>query len=560
MLSTRRAALTGVLAVGIALGVGELMAGLFDGAPSLITAVGSVVIPFVPPALEDFAIQTFGTSDKFVLHVSTVVVTLAIGAWAGIIGRKRFGSAATLFVVFGAVGVLAAVMQPLVSVPLAIASPVIAVAAGLYALTWLYRAAGLEPRLLPSLGGGTDERLGRLAASQGVSAEKAAGSGGPATATSTEGAEEPVDAAAEHKPQEAGAGGVSRRRFVLAATGAGVVAAVSATAGRLLLRSRELDTSMLTLPDPSQHAPSPGNAQAFEEIEGLAPIVVPNQDFYRIDTALMVPRINEANWRLKITGMVERPFEMSYRDLLNMEPIERYVTISCVSNEVGGDLVGNARWLGVPLSDVLDLARVQDGAGQIVGRAVDGWTAGFPTELAFDGRDAMIAFGMNGEPLPASHGFPARLIVPGLYGYVSATKWLSEIELTTWDDFDAYWIPRGWAKEGPIKTQSRVDVPRNGERVMPGETVIAGVAWAPTRGVERVEIQLNDGDWLECEMTEPLSDDAWVQWRRTVDLAAGEYIVQVRATDGTGATQPGDYVQPRPDGAEGWDRHRILVG
>jgi hypothetical protein len=238
-----------------------------------------------------------------------------------------------------------------------------------------------------------------------------------------------------------------------------------------------------------------------------------------------------------------------------MPLVDRYVTIACVSNEVGGDLVGNARWTGVRLVDVLDQAGVRPEATQIVGRSVDGWTSGFPTELAYDGRDPLIAVGMNGEPLPARHGFPARLIVPGLYGYVSATKWLAEIELTRWEDFDAYWVPRGWSKEGPIKTQSRIDHPRRGERISAPDAVFAGVAWAPGRGISRVDVRVDAGDWIEAELTTPLSGDAWVQWRVAIPVDPGEHTVTVRATDGTGATQTSETQRPAPDGATG--HHRV---
>jgi hypothetical protein len=257
---------------------------------------------------------------------------------------------------------------------------------------------------------------------------------------------------------------------------------------------------------------------------------------------------------MKVTGMVERPQEFTMSDLLAMELHERYVTISCVSNEVGGDLVGNAKWTGVRLVEVLERAGVAAGATQIVGRSVDGWTAGFPTELAFDGRDPLIAIGMNGETLPPRHGFPARLIVPGLYGYVSATKWLEEIELTTWDAFDGYWIPRGWSKTGPIKTQARIDYPRRGELVNGSPAVVAGVAWAPTIGIERVEVRIDAGQWMETELTSPLSDDAWVQWKLETPLDPGDHEAEVRATDGTGATQPEARSPVRPDGATGYDR------
>ena len=257
--------------------------------------------------------------------------------------------------------------------------------------------------------------------------------------------------------------------------------------------------------------------------------------------------------------MVDRELELSYADLLDRSFVEQDVTIACVSNEVGDDLVGNARWLGTSLRALLEEAGVRDGATQVVGRSIDGFTAGFPTEAAMDGRQAMVVVGMNGAPLPPNHGFPARLIVPGLYGYVSATKWLTEIELTTLDAFDAYWVPRGWSKQAPIKTQSRIDVPRDRATVAPGDVVVAGVAWAPTRGIARVEVRVDDGAWTEAELTDPLSPDAWVQWRHTVALDAGTHELQVRATDGEGGTQPPGPVPPRPDGAEGWHTIRVTA-
>ncbi|MCB1245914.1 MAG: molybdopterin-dependent oxidoreductase, partial [Acidimicrobiia bacterium] len=258
------------------------------------------------------------------------------------------------------------------------------------------------------------------------------------------------------------------------------------------------------------------------------------------------------HWSVRVHGMVDDEVVLSYQDLQGMPLIERYATLSCVSNEVGGRLVGNALWTGVLLRDVLDMAGVHPEADQLVGRSVDGWTAGFPTELAFDDREAMIAIGMNREVLPAAHGFPARLVVPGLYGYVSATKWLTEIELTTLDAFDGYWIPRGWSKDGPIKTQSRIDRPKRRETVPVGPYTFGGVAWAPTVGITDVEIRIDRGPWMRADLAEPLSTASWVLWKADTTLEAGPHEVTVRATDTTGAVQTERFQPPAPDGATGW--------
>jgi DMSO/TMAO reductase YedYZ molybdopterin-dependent catalytic subunit len=297
-------------------------------------------------------------------------------------------------------------------------------------------------------------------------------------------------------------------------------------------------------------------------VEGLSPVITPNEVFYRIDTAFLgVPRVEIEDWALSVEGRVDRPYTITYADLLDMPLIERDVTLSCVSNEVGGDLVGNARWLGVPLADVLDRAGVSDDAEQVVGRSVDDFTVGFPVEAVYDGRDALVAVGMNGDPLPLEHGFPARLVVAGLYGYVSATKWLSSIELTGWDEFDAYWVPRGWAKEAPIKTQSRIDTPTNRSALEPGMHSVAGVAWAPHRGISKVEVKLgDDADWVEARLSEPLSDNCWRQWVVDWDATAGTHRVQVRATDGEGEVQTDQARPPAPDGATGWHTIQVSVG
>jgi DMSO/TMAO reductase YedYZ molybdopterin-dependent catalytic subunit len=306
--------------------------------------------------------------------------------------------------------------------------------------------------------------------------------------------------------------------------------------------------------------PTTGAAAAgFGEVEGLSALVTSNKSFYRIDEALITPSVDVGRWRLQVKGMVDTPFELSYDDLLALPLVDRHITLSCVSNQVGGSLVGTAKWTGVRLADLLARAGVQPGATQLVGRSVDGFTVGFPVEVATDGRDALVAVGMNGVPLPSAHGFPARLVVPGLYGYVSATKWLKEIELTTFDAFDPYWVERNWARNGPVKVQSRIDVPRGFSRVVAGRGTIAGVAWAPHRGIGRVEVQVDEGPWREASLGPALGDDAWRQWTLEWDAIPGEHLIAVRATTADGEVQTAARHSPFPDGATGYHSVDIRV-
>jgi DMSO/TMAO reductase YedYZ molybdopterin-dependent catalytic subunit len=351
-----------------------------------------------------------------------------------------------------------------------------------------------------------------------------------------------------------------RRRFIGSSLAVLGVALGSGVMGRTLLeRGRAGAVPQAgTIPGPSTTAPPLPEGAEIAGVSGLTPIVTPNPDFYRIDTALLVPRPNLATWRLRVHGLVDRPLELTYDELLDMPIHEQYVTIACVSNEVGGRLVGNALWAGVRLRDLLDRAGMRSEATQVVGRSVDRFTAGFPVAWALEAdREALVAVTMNGEPLPAEHGFPARLIVPGLYGYVSATKWLSEIELTTWEGFDGYWVPLGWSKEGPILTQSRIDVPRPSARIPAGRTPIAGVAWAPDRGIAGVEVRVDEADWQPAELSAAISDATWVQWHVAWDATPGEHLIRVRATDGSGEVQTDQRTPPAPDGARG--HHTIEV-
>ncbi len=300
-------------------------------------------------------------------------------------------------------------------------------------------------------------------------------------------------------------------------------------------------------------------------IDGVEPWVVPNSDFYRIDTALVVPQVPKDSWKLRVHGMVDNELEITFADLLERDMIERYITLSCVSNRVGGDLVGNAKWQGVRMKDILDEAGVHPEATQVVSRSIDGWNCGSPTSVIMDGRDAMLAVAMNGEPLPAEHGYPVRLVVPGLYGYVSATKWVTDIELTRWEDFDGYWISRGWSKEGPVKTMARIDRPKSGRTYDVNDSAdrvidIAGLAWSVHRGISKVEVSIDEGEWRECELAGIPSDDTWRQWRYQWDKATpGKHSVRARAYNGDGVPQPEEPKGVGPDGAQGYHQVNFTV-
>jgi DMSO/TMAO reductase YedYZ molybdopterin-dependent catalytic subunit len=505
---TIRPAIAGVAAAAVAMAVSELAAGLVAGAPSLIVAIGGQVIALQPPGAKELAVTLFGLNDKLALEVGVVLGGVAVAAIAGILADRRFELGAAVFVAFGIVAAAVAASQPLAAAPLAVATAGLAVAAGLITLSTL---------------------LGYRPAQRSTAADTAA------------------------MPDW------SRRRFLIASAGTIGVAVVAGGVGRTLLDARHADGVVVTsrLPDPLRAVPPLAVDQSLS-VPGITPLVVPTPEFYRIDTALLVPRVDAETWRLRVDGMVERPLELGYDELLEFPLIEQYVTIACVSNRIGGNLVGNALWTGVRLKDVLEIAGVQDGATQIVGRSVDDFTAGFPTDWALaDGREPMIAVGMDRQPLPAEHGFPARLIVPGLYGYVSATKWLSSIELTTREAVDGYWIPLGWAKDAPILTQSRIDVPGTGASLPAGPVEVAGVAWAPDRGISRVDVRIDEGAWESASHSVPISPATWVQWTWSWTATPGRHRIEVRATDGTGEVQTDERTDPAPDGARG--HHRISV-
>ena len=515
------AALVGAVAAGAALAAGEIVSASVDAEQSLVTAIGTEFIDRFAARLKELAVSLFGTNDKAALVTGIVIVAIGLGAALGLAARRRWIAAPLGFAAFGALGCWAMATDPQGATSDAVVTAIVAVVAGVVCS----RSCGRLPQATPV----------------------------PATATSGAHGD---DRDAVGQPPSVGAGpsairprprGRGRRRR----RGDGDLASAAASDSVNAVRRSTV------LPRPRRSTPPPGS-QPFE-LDGLTPYVTPNDDFYRIDTALMTPQVEAASWKLSLTGMVDTPIEIGYDELLAMDSVEETVTIQCVSNEVGGHLVGNAVWQGVPLASLLERAGVQDAATQIVGRSVDGFTAGFPTSVALDGRTALVAYAMNGEPLPAAHGYPARLIVSGLYGYVSATKWLSEIELTTWEDFDGYWVPRGWSKEGPIKTASRIDVPSPGANLSAGTQPIAGVAWAPNVGIDKVEVQVDDGDWREAELGRTASDDTWVQWHFAWSATPGEHTVRVRATDADGNTQTSDTAPPAPDGSTGWHARNVTV-
>ncbi|WP_203761982.1 molybdopterin-dependent oxidoreductase, partial [Paractinoplanes deccanensis] len=350
-----------------------------------------------------------------------------------------------------------------------------------------------------------------------------------------------------------------RRRFLKGLGLAAGLALVGGVAGRLLTARQAVKQARneVVLPRPRQPVPVvPAGAQ----VPGVTPYVSANDDFYRIDTALYPPQVDPSTWQLRIHGMVRNPITLTWEQLLQRPMIERYVTLACVSNEVGGDLIGNALWLGTPIKELLDEAGPLPGADQVVQRSVDGWTCGTPTAVLRDGRDALLAVGMNGEPLPVDHGFPVRMVVPGLYGYVSACKWITEIELSRFADFDAYWVPRGWSAQGPIKTESRIDTPRDGAKRSAGTVVVGGVAWAQHTGITKVEVQVDDGPWAEATLAATVSVDTWRQWSYQWEATPGDHRLRVRATDRTGQTQTSTPAPPAPDGATGWHAVQVSIG
>jgi DMSO/TMAO reductase YedYZ molybdopterin-dependent catalytic subunit len=554
-------ALAGLLAAGAALAAGELVAGLVRGTDTPVVSVGEVVIENAPSWLKDFAIETFGEDDKPALIIGTGINLALISVVLGVLSVRRLAIGIVGTLLLGAVGAWSALTRPGADVS-ALWPSVAATAAGIGVLVLLLRTTRLPAAAsLDHPAAAVVERGTALAASPTSADERPpleplpAGTDAPATTDAVRPSYElpPIRRAGGAAPT-----GFDRRRFLVSALAVGGGVALAGGAGRALQGrfSVSADRAAITLPPPASPAAAlPAGVELG--VDGLTPFVTPLGDFYRVDTALTVPQVDPGSWELRITGMVDRPLTLGYQDLLDRDLVERDITLVCVSNEVGGPYAGNAQWLGVPLADLLREAGVQDGADQIVSRSVDGWTAGTPTELAMDGRDALIAIGMNREPLPIERGFPARMVVPGLYGYTSACKWITEIELTTFDAYDVYWVERGWAQVAPIKTMARIDTPQGLGKVTAGRVPVGGVAWAIHRGIQAVEVRIDGGPWQPARLGDVPSADTWRQWVYEWDATPGRHTIEARAVDGAGEVQTDQRAEPIPDGASGW--HQVVV-
>jgi DMSO/TMAO reductase YedYZ molybdopterin-dependent catalytic subunit len=498
-------AVAGVLAGGVAIGVGQFVAGLTGASSSPVVEVGQLQIDFTPPWLKNFAIREFGSHDKQVLVGGILVVLGIFAALIGMAATRRIAYGIAGLAVFGVVGLTAAATRPHASFTTLLPT-IFAVAAAAVALVVLIRRA--------------DQQAG----------SKQAGPG--------------------------------RRDFIAAGAVTAAAAAVGVLAGRSLTARSSSGVakarSALRIPAAASPAPPLPAGTGFG-VPGLASFITPNSDFYRVDTAIVLPQVSPDSWQLRIHGMVDREVTLTFADLIKRPLIEDYITLCCVSDPVAGPYIGNAKWLGASLSALLREAGIKAGADQLFCTSVDGFTCGTPVQTAMDGRDALLAVAMNGQPLPVEHGFPARMVVPGLYGYVSATKWVTDIEVTTFAGNQAYWVPRGWSQQAPIKTESRIDVPDGTSPLTAGTVTVAGVAWAQHKGIDAVEVRVDKGPWQPTTLATVPGIDCWRQWEFAWQAARGNHLVEARATDATGYTQTAAQAPPEPNGATGYPAVQVTV-
>ena len=502
-------ALSGLLAAAAGVAVGTGAAALLQGVPSPIESVGNRAIDYAPPFLKEFAVKQFGTADKPIL-IGGVVVTLAILAMvAGVIGRTKPRVAIGAVSLIGIIAVAAAAIDR---------------------TTTASRALTLIPSVL-TLGISLLVLVVLLK-------------------TMTE-----INNKSESLPA-----GFNRRSFLKVALGASALVVVGGVVGRVYGgAAAAASRAGIRLPGAAVKAPAiPAGVEL--DLKGITPYITPNRDFYRVDTALRVPDVPAEGWNLRIHGMVDKELNFSYRDIMEMPLVEHRVTLTCVSNEVGGRYLGNATWLGIRTKDLLEMAGVQDGADAIKSTSADRWTAGTPLEAVTDDRSSMLAIGMNGEPLPLEHGFPARLVVPGLYGFVSATKWLVDIEVSRFSDFKGYWTTRDYTAEAPIKFSSRIDVPKSFQTFKRDDVRLGGVAWAQTVGIEQVEVKIDDGPWQVATLGAEDTVETWRQWSwKWDDATAGTHKATIRATNKNGTTQTSERARIRPNGTTGWHSVQFRV-
>ncbi|WP_350348832.1 molybdopterin-dependent oxidoreductase [Agromyces sp. G08B096] len=494
-----REALAGVAAAAVAAGLGELAAAVAAPESGPVVVVGAALVDLAPPWAKDAAIGLFGTADKLALIGGILLVLLAVSGAAGVLEARRPPWGRVVFIALGVVGAVAAATRSGAG-PLAVLPSLVAGAAGALAVTLLVRR-------LP-------------------------------------------------EPDQ------NRRRFLAWAGGSAALGLLAALAGTALQTGRRAVQALrdaVVLPRPTTTAIIPAGAAL--DVDGLTPLITPNADFYRIDTALRVPEIDPSGWRLRIHGLVAREVTITWDELLALPLAESTTTLACVSNEVGGSLIGTAVWLGHPIRELLARAEPTAEADMVLSRSIDGFTASTPLAVLQDDRDAILAVGMNGEPLPLEHGFPVRMVVPGLYGYVSATKWVTELEVTRFDEASAYWTDRGWSERGPVKLSSRIDVPRRGQALTAGRIVVAGVAWHQHVGIAAVDVQIDDGPWRPARLATAISADTWVQWRYDwADASAGSHTLRVRATSADGEVQTAVEQGVVPDGATGLHTVDVEVG
>jgi DMSO/TMAO reductase YedYZ molybdopterin-dependent catalytic subunit len=553
---------TGLLTAAVALGVGQLVAGLTGSVGSPVIAVGGAAIDLTPPPVKNFAISAFGADDKTALVTGILILLAGFAAAIGIAAVRRFSYGVAGLAVFTVIGLTAALTRPTASPADALPS-LVGGAAGLFAMSRLVRAAHATAGPAPAV------ESGDAGPDPGETAEpqEAAGPAGPGgswaprrAVAAPGGPGTPAGGAHRAAPAAAGPDAAGRRQFLVTSSVVVAAAGVSGLAGRILAERSSVSQALATLklPPPVQRAPAlPSGADL--RIPGLSPFVTPSSSFYRVDTALVLPQVPPSSWQLRIHGMVAHELTLTFDDLLKLPLLEDWITLCCVSNPVSGPYIGNALWLGASLSRLLRAAGIRAGAEQLLCTSVDGFTSGTPVQTVMDGRDALLAVAMNGAPLPVAHGFPARMVVPGLYGYVSACKWVTDIKVTTFAGEFAYWAQRGWSQRAPIKTESRIDVPGNGSTVRAGRRPVAGVAWAQHKGIEAVEVRVDGGSWKKATLAAVPGIDTWRQWVWEWDATRGDHVIEARATDATGYTQTRALAPPEPNGATGYPTINVMV-